>query len=148
MQDYRIAGNFVWCKFLYISYVPTVCENKNCENLNVQNFRDIKTSVWTLTCTTCGKLSLRSSNLLRDLLGSALAISPSIVIEVKRAYIKSHLRPLSSAACRVLVAKWSVWVWSGSATIRNYNVRKFILRAFWSDIRKFAPTKISRYTVY
>ena len=31
--------------------------------------------------------------------------------------------------------------------MRNLKLRKFILKIFWSIIRKFAPTKISRYTV-
>ena len=29
----------------------------------------------------------------------------------------------------------------------SYDIRKFILRDFWSDIRKIAPTKISCYMV-
>ena len=31
--------------------------------------------------------------------------------------------------------------------MRNLKLRKFILKVFWSIIRKFAPTKISHYTV-
>ena len=31
--------------------------------------------------------------------------------------------------------------------MRNLKLRKFILNVFWSIIRKFAPTKVSRYTV-
>ena len=30
---------FEWCKFSYISYTHSVYENKNCENLNVRNFK-------------------------------------------------------------------------------------------------------------
>ena len=43
-DTYRIAGNFIWCKFSYISYmyVSAVCENKNYENSKIQNFRNIK----------------------------------------------------------------------------------------------------------
>ena len=32
--------------------------------------------------------------------------------------------------------------------MRNLKLRKFILKVFWSIIRKFAPTKIARYTVH
>ena len=48
-DTYRIAGNFIWCKFSYISYmyVSAVCENKNYENLKIQNFRNIKTMHYT-----------------------------------------------------------------------------------------------------
>ena len=42
-----------------------------------------------MTCTTHDESSVQSSELLRDLLGSALMVSPSIVIEVKMAHIKS-----------------------------------------------------------
>ena len=36
---------------------------------------------------------------------------------------------------------------SPAASIRNLKIRKFILRVFWSIIRKLAPTKISCYMV-
>ena len=63
---------------------------------------------------------------------------------------QSRLLPLDPPLimhCRPYM--WTTGAWSGSSSIRNWNVQKFIISmGFWSDIQKFAPTKISRYTVY
>ena len=65
--------------FVY-SYVPAVCEN---ENLNVRN--PYLHYARQITCHSQCFPSLRSSGLLRNLLASALMISPLIVIEVNKA---------------------------------------------------------------
>ena len=55
-----------------------------------------------MTCTTRSESNLQSSDLLRDLLGSALTVSPLIVIEVKKAHIKSSSINKNIKQCCIL----------------------------------------------
>ena len=60
--------------------------------------------------------------------------------------LKTH-KPGKRSFCCAVGHRRAAWMWSGSYSIRNKNIWKFILWTFWPDIWKFAPTKISCYTV-
>ena len=54
-------------------------------------------------------------------------------------------------ACPIRPTIWPLNLWHAHACLQmtwNLKLWKFFLKVFWSIIRKFAPMKISRYTVY
>ena len=133
---YRIAENLHGAK--NISYACSTCKNKSYEDLNDRNFS------WTLASLHAVKIEYGELVFCQIFKRPTqrLLISCTIETEAKKAY-----KPWTRSPCCAVGHRWAIWAWLIALAYEIKLNTKFYSVGFWPDIWKFAPTKISCYTV-